>query len=227
MSDIMRGTEQVESIEQIESIRRLREIRENGTNVRRGGVEDADSVLPMGFHHNNMVTCSDGFSVSITAGWGVKSIPNPGWAGVPESYAGPYDNFEVGRPSQLPEPWGLWKLFCSNEQDPLLAKYYYVPYIMVEQLLLDHEGFTPEGFPLHWSTNPPPGPERTSTESFGFTDNLREPMNLESGSPLGVESESTRFAPALANTHDMSPPRPGGGLGRFYHAPPTTSLSVG
>ena len=143
--------------EDIDVIKQLNEIRELGTSFWKDGSSSGDTVPTVGFNHNNVLTCSDGFSVSVTAGWGVKSIPNPGWAGFPKHYSGPYDNFEVGRPSELPEPWGLWRLFCSNEEEPTEAKYYYVPYVMVEQLLLDHEGCSPTGFPLTES-NPNPTP---------------------------------------------------------------------
>jgi hypothetical protein len=96
--------------------------------------------------------CADGFTVSVVAGpFGYYCWPRPGWpmavnvddelrtVEVPRSYRGPFAAFEVGYPSQRPEPWERWQLHASDPDDWAFI-YGYVPYGMVRALVNLHGG---------------------------------------------------------------------------------------
>lgn len=92
----------------------------------------------------NKITCTDGFTVSVLAGWGAYCDPRPDSFGVlgnvPDDYPGPYQEVEVGFPSQRPEPWDLWSKRCENPDDPTESVYSYVPVWLVRELLEAHGG---------------------------------------------------------------------------------------
>jgi hypothetical protein len=47
-----------------------------------------------GWVYNNLITCADGFELSVIAGWGAYCDPRPDYSDN-ENYAGPYSAVEV------------------------------------------------------------------------------------------------------------------------------------
>ncbi len=89
----------------------------------------------------NSIVCADGFRLSVIAGWGAYCDPRPDWTdGVPADYAGPYTAVEVGFPSQRPEPWDEWSLYCESPETPTETVYGYVPVQIVRDLIESHGG---------------------------------------------------------------------------------------
>ena len=91
---------------------------------------------------DNRITCADGFSLSVIAGYGTYCSPRPGDDdGVAEDYSGPYTLVEVGYPSQRPEPWdGRWSERCDDPEEPTSSVYGYVPVEWVRDLIESHGG---------------------------------------------------------------------------------------
>ena len=90
-----------------------------------------------------LITCADGFKVSVIAGYGAYCSPRPhGFsAGDPgRDYEGPYTAVEVGFPSERPEPWGIWELLCDDGGNPTETVYGYVPIETVRALITLHGG---------------------------------------------------------------------------------------
>lgn len=100
--------------------------------------------------HNNRIQCADGFSVSVIAGPGCYSNPRPPlmpglpmdpvFGNVPFDYRGPYTHFEVGFPTERPEPWEEWKGYAEVTDAPTETVYYYVPLATIAALIEAHGG---------------------------------------------------------------------------------------
>lgn len=95
----------------------------------------------------NRIECHDGFTISVIAGAGCHSIPRPDMMFLtmpdrpaPLGYPGPYTHFELGYPSQRPQPWPLWRVF-SADFDDWTGIYDHVPLAAVRWLLDQHGGF--------------------------------------------------------------------------------------
>lgn len=78
------------------------------------------------------VYCKDGFSFSASAGKHFSSTP--------KSDTGPYLQIEVAFPSERPEPWGTWKHFSTDSDEPTQRVYEYVPVDLVRKLVKKHGG---------------------------------------------------------------------------------------
>lgn len=83
------------------------------------------------------ITCRDGFTVSVQASKHHYCSPR--------SDFGPWEDVEVGFPSERPEPWSLWSQFqdSPSTNDPTKDVYARVPMFMVETLLALHGGEDP------------------------------------------------------------------------------------
>lgn len=93
-----------------------------------GNLDRGKRTLP------NVITCADGFKLSVVAGDFVYSSPRRG-------EAGPYTEVEVGFPSERPEPWDdLWREYAENRDNPTGTVYGYVPAAMVRDLVASHGG---------------------------------------------------------------------------------------
>jgi hypothetical protein len=93
----------------------------------------------------NRITCADGFTMSVIAGWGTYCTPRPdGWFDeeprVGEDYEGPYTHVEVGFPSARPEPWIEWREWAEDPENPTGTVYAYVPVEAVSTLIESHGG---------------------------------------------------------------------------------------
>jgi hypothetical protein len=113
-----------------------------------------------GYKDNSVITCADGFHMSVIAGGGTYSTPKPAFCScyfrkqlssayvvepagheVPHDYPGPYTDVEVGFPSMRPEPWGQWEPYCeSGDEDWSGSVYGFVPVDMVRALVALHGG---------------------------------------------------------------------------------------
>lgn len=104
---------------------------------------------------SNIITCKDGFTVSVIAGGGTYCTPKPTfcacYAGEPKfpsfsdevdcEYHGPYWEVEVGFPSARPEPWGEWERYWDDAgSDPTQSVYSFVPIQLVYELIRRHGG---------------------------------------------------------------------------------------
>jgi hypothetical protein len=126
----------------------LEDIIAHGTHFERAGKE-------------NIVTCNDGFSMSVIAHWGAYCSPRPSYCrnnyisqgnacgkchdgGMMGDeycdYSGPFYACEMGFPSHRPEPWDLWKEFCEDQDDPTGSVYPQVPVAMLRELVILHGG---------------------------------------------------------------------------------------
>lgn len=113
-----------------------------------------------GYIENSVITCADGFHMSVIAGGGTYCQPRPQfcscWYRVEETmgahtvlttnerdvrhdYRGPYTHVEVGFPSERPEPWGEWHPHCEGDIWKETV-YGYVPVEMVRALVALHGG---------------------------------------------------------------------------------------
>lgn len=105
----------------------------------------------------SVITCTDGFTMSVIAGGGTYCTPRPGLCscalGGPEpehrdflgdtdhAYSGPYTHVEVGFPSQRPEPWDdVWVGYAEDPEHPKKTVYGYVPVEVVRDLIASHGG---------------------------------------------------------------------------------------
>ena len=104
----------------------------------------------------DQIKCADGFTVSVQASWGHychdANGKRPEFDASPIAY--PFRSFEVGYPSERPEPWQCtaWREgFDSHEDHPTCdvwaaygggdgGIYAFVPYAMVRALLDSHGG---------------------------------------------------------------------------------------
>ncbi|MGW7350886.1 hypothetical protein [Streptomyces sp. NPDC054784] len=121
---------------------------EGGNAWRRGG-----GKRPV----QNLITCVDGFELSVLAGAGAYCAPRPplfphlpysgdALSDVGADYPGPYTAVEVGFPSERPEPWAAWSRYAEGADDPTETVYGYVPVDVVRELIVSHGGErTPEG----------------------------------------------------------------------------------
>jgi hypothetical protein len=92
---------------------------------------------------NNLIRCADGFQLSVIAGPGNYCSPRPDGfrdSDPDDSYEGPYDQVEVGYPSERPEPWDQWSEWCESPGFPTESVYGYVPVDAVRALVLLHGG---------------------------------------------------------------------------------------
>lgn len=101
---------------------------------------------------NSRITCTDGFSLSVIAGGGTYCRPRPtlsiggrvrrpdNLSDVSSAYTGPFTAVEVGFPSDRPEPWGQWREYCENPEDPTDTVYGFVPVELVRALIESHGG---------------------------------------------------------------------------------------
>jgi hypothetical protein len=112
--------------------------------------------------HSSLITCKDGFRLSVIAGGGTYCTPRPSfcWGDthpqhIPEppdhivsdevcDYPGPYSAVEVGFPTTRPEPWDEWSKHCEDPEKPTDTVYGYVPVDLVRSLVAAHGG---EGTP--------------------------------------------------------------------------------
>jgi len=105
----------------------------------------------------SVVVCVDGFTVSVIAGGGTYCSPKPALCmcafqgegdpifskvdgDAPHDYPGPYQEVELGFPSQRPEPWGEWERYAEISDAPTETVYGYVPVDMVRALVVSHGG---------------------------------------------------------------------------------------
>ena len=129
----------------------FREIRQHGNRpapaeYRRTGNPDALAVRLA-----NVIACRDGFRFSVIAGWGAHCTPRPDWFGdVPEDYAGPYREVEVGfYGSRLPAPASAWRPYCEGlglwrpYASHTVTVYSHVPVRLVYDLIRLHRGEVP------------------------------------------------------------------------------------
>jgi hypothetical protein len=110
-----------------------------------------------GFGRNNIITCPDGFRVSVLAGGGTYCRPRPGICDcahkgrvnelrqsdeVSHDFSDSYSRLEIGFPTERPEPWNKWEkhleLYDRELNDPTKAIYSYVPIAMVRALIKSH-----------------------------------------------------------------------------------------
>lgn len=107
-------------------------------------------------HGDSVITCTDGFAMSVIAGGGTYCTPCPALCGcafgrpvgtfsgmgeASHDYSGPYTHVEVGFPSQRPEPWDFgWDRYAEDPQDPTGTVYGYVPVDMVRDVIAAHGG---------------------------------------------------------------------------------------
>jgi hypothetical protein len=92
---------------------------------------------------SNLIECADGYNLSVIAGCGTYCAPRPGGYGdsaAARDYEGPYDEVEVGFPSERPEPWDQWSTWCESPEYPTGTVYGYVPVDIVRALVLLHGG---------------------------------------------------------------------------------------
>lgn len=75
------------------------------------------------------ITCADGFSLSVQAGWSAYCSPR--------TNNGPWYNVEVGFPSATPE---FIMSFAEQADTPTDTVYAYVPVDLVEELITFHGG---------------------------------------------------------------------------------------
>lgn len=80
----------------------------------------------------SIITCADGFSLSVIAHQFTYRIPALG--------DGPFTHVEVGFPSERPEPWDVWRKYADDENDPTETVYGYVPVELVRELITSHGG---------------------------------------------------------------------------------------
>jgi hypothetical protein len=127
---------------------RLEEIIAHGTHFDKAG-------------KNNIITCKDGFTMSVIAHWGAYCSPRPSYCrnsgygkgepcgechdggmmgDVPCDFAGPYYALEMGFPSKRPEPWPLWLEFVDDPDKPTDTVYSQVPATMLRELVVLHGG---------------------------------------------------------------------------------------
>jgi hypothetical protein len=116
----------------------------------------------VGFSGEAKITCADGFTLSVIAGGGTYCHPRPvlcyhsadhdmvhepfaPYEDVAHDYEGPYDQVEVGFPSERPEPWEEWRQFAEESEKPTETVYGYVPVGMVRVLVANHGGEREEG----------------------------------------------------------------------------------
>ena len=108
-------------------------------------------------HEDSLITCADGFTVSVIAGGGTYCTPRPAFCScafgldnpiitmasrVSHDYPGPYTEVEVGFPSARPEPWEQWAEYVENPDIPTETIYSFVPVELVETLIVSHGGET-------------------------------------------------------------------------------------
>jgi hypothetical protein len=87
------------------------------------------------------VKCRDGFSMSVIAGPRLWCHPRPGdMYGPPEDFPGPYNQVEVGYPTEKPEPWEQWEPYQMVGETPEDGVYGYVPVNLVRELVELHGG---------------------------------------------------------------------------------------
>lgn len=86
---------------------------------------------------SNFIECSDGFQLSVIAGYGTYCLPRPWRRG---QDLGPYHAVEVGFPTSRPEPWGAWHAYCESPRNPTGTVYGFVPHAMVRALITLHGG---------------------------------------------------------------------------------------
>ena len=109
-------------------------------------------------YEDSLITCADGFTVSVVAGGGTYCTPRPSLctcAFTPDGaktiisahtgftlhdYPGPYTEVEVGFPSARPEPWEQWAEYVEDPDEPTETIYSYVPVELVEALIASHGG---------------------------------------------------------------------------------------
>ena len=77
------------------------------------------------------ITCNDGFSLSVQASWGAYCVPR--------TNIGPWDQVEVGFPSDKPE---LIMEYAEDPDRPTDTVYGYVPVHLVERLIELHGGMS-------------------------------------------------------------------------------------
>lgn len=88
---------------------------------------------------SSKITCADGFSLSVVAGEGTYCHPRPGMT-AEDCFEGPYEEVEVGFPSERPQPWADWVEYCESPSDPTDTVYAYVPVALVRALVDLHGG---------------------------------------------------------------------------------------
>lgn len=90
---------------------------------------------------DSTIYCRDGFRLSVCTGSGMYCTPR--------NDQGPYEDVEVGFPSERPEPWAStltddrerhWRTYSQTESDPTGTIYAYVPVSMVRALVELHGG---------------------------------------------------------------------------------------
>lgn len=134
-------------------------------NVRASVLEDVIAVGNRG-HYGwepyKVVTCADGFRMSVIAGSGTYCTPRPAMCmcrlgdkgqlatlprvftplpgEVEHDYSGPYTHVEVGFPTERPEPWSAWARYVEEHDSPLNTVYAYVPVSLVRALVAAHGG---------------------------------------------------------------------------------------
>ncbi len=75
------------------------------------------------------IVCADGFSLSVQANHGAYSTPR--------DEIGPWNEAEIGFPSQRVEEI---MPYCEDSSDPTGTVYAYVPVSLIEKLINDHGG---------------------------------------------------------------------------------------
>lgn len=82
---------------------------------------------------DNLITCADGFTLSVLAGPGAYCQPRPDMT-EPADYPGPYHMVEVGYPSSPPgKAWAEY----GDEDDEIFT---FVPVQLVRDLIASHGG---------------------------------------------------------------------------------------
>jgi hypothetical protein len=111
-----------------------------------------------GYRDNSIITCADGFQMSVIAGGGTYCAPRPtfcgcayrhlsdkfvtaaGYKDAEHDYPGPYTHVEVGFPSMRPEPWAdEWSEWCEGDAWAGTV-YAFVPVEAVRALVELHGG---------------------------------------------------------------------------------------
>jgi hypothetical protein len=95
-------------------------------------IASPNRVLWRGTRDPNIVRCVDGFKLSVVSGEATYCSPR--------NDEGPYEEVEVGFPSELPEPWSKWITYCESPESPTKTVYGYVPVDMVRALVALHGG---------------------------------------------------------------------------------------